>query len=647
MHRRSLLFIFMLFSKLVFGQDIVYEDNCRCMLSTNGIPGLFTDSTPKQFKIHGLDTNLNDLKIRKAILLFSVFSSESSNYSLNDYIGKKISFNGNEHQISEENIYGGQKTILSSTQLEGFYCAIDVTTEINIGTIFQEIIPSNLNSNPVIDVNLDFFELVTVLENDSFSLQNVFISSKSSSNSPLETFEFSNKLNPINLNSNFGVATHSSYICGPYEFTQVRVNDQIAGELSDFENFGKCDGVVSNMKVVNNTVIAYENDTANNQFYLNDGVANIASYLVNSNTLKFEFDNTLHGGGSYTNPVHFIIGGYQSTCDTFNPIVSEYIEICNGQNAQFSITGGIKYEWYPLEGLSCYDCPNPTTTTNDSKTWSVRIWNNDSCSVTRTVQLKIWKPKFGEIKIVSSICAENTGSIEIKHPEFDKHLWSYQLNGAPATPLLKNGYKFSNLPSGNYTLSIPADKNGLCSIDTLLTISDSILAISEFEALPDIGLSPHTIYPFNKSVNFTDCEWFVNDQSQGSTLDSYEFVEQGEYNIALVVWRKDSVCADTAYRKVLVYDRIILEVPNVFTPNGDGINESFTVTSNQTGLLHYTLHNRWGDVLKSDSIQLKANTPISIWDGANALEGTYFYQMRFETILYDPITSSGFFDLRK
>lgn len=72
-----------------------------------------------------------------------------------------------------------------------------------------------------------------------------------------------------------------------------------------------------------------------------------------------------------------------------------------------------------------------------------------------------------------------------------------------------------------------------------------------------------------------------------------------------------------------------LEIPNVFTPNDDGINDFFSPTVTNYPGWEITILNRWGN----EVTVLNENHPI--WDGKEATEGVYFY--RFECTEFNKI----------
>ncbi|MBO4488295.1 MAG: gliding motility-associated C-terminal domain-containing protein [Bacteroidales bacterium] len=67
-----------------------------------------------------------------------------------------------------------------------------------------------------------------------------------------------------------------------------------------------------------------------------------------------------------------------------------------------------------------------------------------------------------------------------------------------------------------------------------------------------------------------------------------------------------------------------LEIPNVFTPNGDGINDLFVIRgSDHCAKRQLTVRDRNGRVV------YQSNLYENNWDGGDCPDGTYFYQFTF------------------
>lgn len=80
----------------------------------------------------------------------------------------------------------------------------------------------------------------------------------------------------------------------------------------------------------------------------------------------------------------------------------------------------------------------------------------------------------------------------------------------------------------------------------------------------------------------------------------------------------------------------ILDLGNVVTPNGDGINDEFVpISYRSVRLIRFTVLDRWGVVQKINTTDL-----LRLWDGTNqngkpASEGVYYYVMEYEELRLD------------
>jgi gliding motility-associated-like protein len=78
----------------------------------------------------------------------------------------------------------------------------------------------------------------------------------------------------------------------------------------------------------------------------------------------------------------------------------------------------------------------------------------------------------------------------------------------------------------------------------------------------------------------------------------------------------------------IIEDNFTLEIPNVFTPNGDGNNDVFTIKNSGVKELNLTIYNRWGTRIFDGSVVNNGG-----WDGKTnkgnmASDGTYYFVLK-------------------
>lgn len=133
----------------------------------------------------------------------------------------------------------------------------------------------------------------------------------------------------------------------------------------------------------------------------------------------------------------------------------------------------------------------------------------------------------------------------------------------------------------------------------------------------------------NKSTNATNYYWSLGDQSVSSDKDvKHTYVKPGNYIITLKVSNQNG-CTDSATTSIKVGEIQDIFVPNIFTPNGDGVNDIFRPEITRSDILQFELIvlNRWGDIVFS------SQDPTLSWNGSNSLgrpapSGVYVYQIK-------------------
>tara|TARA_R110002049_G_scaffold218363_3_gene389850 strand:- start:1220 stop:3898 length:2679 start_codon:yes stop_codon:yes gene_type:complete len=185
---------------------------------------------------------------------------------------------------------------------------------------------------------------------------------------------------------------------------------------------------------------------------------------------------------------------------------------------------------------------------------------------------------------------------------------------------------YNNTGLYNVFLQIRTDEK---CIDTLFKTVDS--AIQVFPS-PSSGFyfSDSTASIKTPFITFTDTSssWtsrnlFLGDG--GSSTDSlvyYTYRDVGFFDVMQIV-ENEFFCSDTTIKTIEITDVFEFIMPNVFTPNGDGINDLLRPTA--CGVTNYkiTILDRWGNQkFISENLALGWDGRV---DGYKSDTGTYFY----------------------
>lgn len=118
------------------------------------------------------------------------------------------------------------------------------------------------------------------------------------------------------------------------------------------------------------------------------------------------------------------------------------------------------------------------------------------------------------------------------------------------------------------------------------------------------------------------------DNLMSSRTESEErivFEERGSYQVTLDMENSHGCHCDTAFEDIAISESLLM-VPNVFTPNGDGMNDEFRVAYRSIKEFRCWVYNRWGHLV------YYWEDPAKGWDGTingrPAPEGAYYYVIR-------------------
>jgi len=286
-------------------------------------------------------------------------------------------------------------------------------------------------------------------------------------------------------------------------------------------------------------------------------------------------------------------------------------------SATVTPTGGIgnyNYQWLPIGGTSA------TASNLPLGTYTVTVTDSIGCTATASVIITQPTAIAGTLAPVDEHCPAScdgqiTSSISGGTPPL-AYLWS---NGATTATI-------TDLCSGNYVVTVTDANN--CQFINNSTITNSSSINASFTSDGVWGVVPYTInLTYNGSVAST-YQWNFGDGSpiDNSQNPSHTYTILGVYTVTLIVTTgSPDFCTDTITMLITVEETSMIEIPNVFTPNGDGFNDVFTVKSKGLATIDGIIFNRWGKQIG------KWNTVDGGWDGKNmndgkdASDGVYFY----------------------
>ena len=186
--------------------------------------------------------------------------------------------------------------------------------------------------------------------------------------------------------------------------------------------------------------------------------------------------------------------------------------------------------------------------------------------------------------------------------------------------------------SGTYTILMIAIDDICNNNDTIskVVVFNKAAEKTEFSIEQDLCLSPLKVTLQQWGNGFQYHEWDLGDgTTRTGSLVVHTYTTPGSYTVTLTSY--DTICDVTFEEKQEViissdFDESRL-MPNVFTPNGDGINDLLRILDpemlNTLTSFNLEIYNRWGDLVFS------ANDYKFTWDGVfenkDLSDGVYFY----------------------
>lgn len=220
--------------------------------------------------------------------------------------------------------------------------------------------------------------------------------------------------------------------------------------------------------------------------------------------------------------------------------------------------------------------------------------------------------------------------------------WNFG-DGSPVSTQTNPTHLYS--ATGSYTIHLTAIDSGTCNkIDsTTYTITVNANPSASFLYTPNPTKPNEPVVFQNTSSGGSQYKWLYGD---GDTLNTiahdttvrHLFNATGTYHVCLVTYNP-SGCTDTSCQDIPIIIVPGVDVPNAFSPNGDGLNDLIYVRGNGITKMTWRIYNRWGAVVY-------LGTDIAEgWDGRYKgklqAQDVYHYTLDVEFSSHEKVAKKG------
>jgi gliding motility-associated-like protein len=333
-----------------------------------------------------------------------------------------------------------------------------------------------------------------------------------------------------------------------------------------------------------------------------------------SNSATYYIQLTTSSGCQSIQPVTVIIN------ETPNLIITNPSPICAPNTINLtapSVTNGSSggnLTYWQNAGASI-QLSSPQSISN-SGTYYIQSTSGAGCSVIEDVVVTIMQPPTpiigaDNLSGCSPLCVNFSNSLSSSNSS-----WSWSFGTAESSSLAEPTYCFSNSGKYNVTLTV-TDQNGCSANTSPITITVHPTPIANFSTSSNtVSMlnENYSIEYYNQSSSDV-VSWFW-DFGTGTTISpnqpdpvvDYTGINSGNYTTTLTVYNSYG-CSDQITSEIVVESYFAFFIPNAFTPNNDGANETFF--GKGVGITEYnlTIFDRWGEVI------FESNDIEKGWDG--------------------------------
>lgn len=314
--------------------------------------------------------------------------------------------------------------------------------------------------------------------------------------------------------------------------------------------------------------------------------------------------------------------------------------ICNGDSVQLMPSGGVSYQWLPNDWMTNAEMQtqNPIVSPTQSTVFEVEVTFDNN-----TTEINWFEINVEEVPTFDILASQTSGCTPMPI--------SFSTAG------LDNNYEyFWEMEDGIYEYTAPSfihTYNNPGEYIPVLNVASSLGCIYTEELTTSILIEEHPEAEFNfSSQQLTTLHGDLEFEDQTNNAENYfwttstglssdelnpQFFIEAEREFELEVCLEVSSllgCEQSICKNINYKPNLLLHMPQVFTPNNDGLNDTFgpVATGVKNTGYHLIIWNRWGEVV------FETKNPDEQWNslvknsGRICPDGRYHWQLQAQAI---------------
>jgi len=439
----------------------------------------------------------------------------------------------------------------------------------------------------------------------------------------------------LTINASTGEIDLQNSLPGTYQVVNILPNNTVCPADTAYQFI--------NIEATPNASFAYDKNVycgsnENPILLQSSGQLGMLSYLgtpnaltLNANTGGIDLSTSMYGTYSIINTVNGL-----SVCpaahDTFSltyapkPVAaispSGTFDFCTIGNLLVQATGGISYQWL-RNGATIAGANTDNYQITQEGYYSVIAYNQEGCSDTSNVVImNIGNAPDASIKTNGNTTFCEGGNLLLTSVSNSVGTYQWLRNGVVVS---NNTNQYVVTDAANYQLVI---SNG-CGSDTSSIIGTYISATptANFTWSPEIAFVGQPVIFSDSSTNAATWSWYFGDgqiEYEENPTNIYQMA--GAYSISMHVWNEFG-CDSFITKNIIVYEKGLYFIPNIFTPNGDGAFDSWQVEAEGFKDFELEVYDRWGQLMfSSDDLNKQWNGNTQ--GGRACQNGVYFYHVK-------------------